>query len=176
VAQVVYSANALGNLERAFEFLAKNDPGAAAAAAAATNTSTSPIRSSSPLFIGGQCPAVPITGDGGVAAKTACLQFGYPYVWAADGRDEVDCSGLTQDDWKAAGVSLTHYTGAQWNEGTPVSRDNLRTGDLVFFYSDRHHVGIYVGNGLIVHASREGVPVKMARMDGMPYAGARRPG
>jgi cell wall-associated NlpC family hydrolase len=87
------------------------------------------------------------------------------------------CSGLTQYAWQAAGVSLTHFTGAQRREGTPVSRSELRPGDLVFFYSDLHHVGMYVGNGLMVHASRSGVPVKMARIDrGVPYMGARRPG
>ncbi|SCL13797.1 Cell wall-associated hydrolase, NlpC family [Micromonospora rhizosphaerae] len=149
---------------------------AADAQAAATASSTSPIKSTSSLFIGGQCPAVPISGDGGIAAKTACLQIGEPYVWGADGPDSFDCSGLTQYAWKSAGVSLTHYTGAQWNEGTPVSRENLRTGDLVFFYSDVHHMGIYVGNGLIVHAPHTGDVVRMAELSNMPYAGARRPG
>jgi hypothetical protein len=66
--------------------------------------------------------------------------------------------------------------GCATKEGTAVSRSDLRPGDLVFFYSDLHHVGIYVGNGLMVHASRSGVPVKMARIDrGVPYMGARRP-
>ncbi|HEX5995034.1 MAG TPA: NlpC/P60 family protein [Jiangellales bacterium] len=152
------------------------DAAAARAAAAATAASTSPIKSTSSLFIGGQCPAVPISGNGGVAAKAACLQIGEPYVWGADGPDSFDCSGLTQYAWNSAGVSLTHYTGAQWNEGTPVSRENLRTGDLVFFYSDLHHMGIYVGNGLIVHAPHTGDVVRMAELANMPYAGARRPG
>ena len=129
----------------------------------------------SSLYIG-SCPAVYIGGAAGIAVKTACAQIGKPYVWGADGPDSFDCSGLTQYSWKAAGVYLTHFTGAQWREGTPVARADLRPGDLVFFYSDLHHVGLYVGNGLMVHASRTGVPVKMARMDYMPYMGARRPG
>ena len=125
----------------------------------------------------GTCPAVYAGGAAGVAVRTACAQIGKPYVWGADGPNSFDCSGLTQYAWKAAGVSLTHFTGAQWREGTPVSRSELRPGDLVFFYSDLHHVGMYVGNGLMVHASRSGVPVKMARIDrGVPYMGARRPG
>jgi cell wall-associated NlpC family hydrolase len=124
----------------------------------------------------GNCPASYPGGAAGVAAKTACAQIGKPYVWGADGPSSFDCSGLTQYAWKAAGVNLTHYTGAQWNEGTPISRANLRAGDLVFFYSDLHHVGMYVGNGLMVHASRAGVPVKMAYIENMPYMGARRPG
>ncbi|MDZ5493365.1 C40 family peptidase [Micromonospora sicca] len=77
--------------------------------------------------------------------------------------------------WAAAGVQLAHYTGDQWTAGVAVSRDNLRTGDLVFFYSDHHHVGIYVGNGLIVHAPHTGDVVRMAQMSYMPYSGARRP-
>ncbi|MCG5466608.1 NlpC/P60 family protein [Micromonospora sp. MED01] len=123
----------------------------------------------------GACPAVNIGGAAGTAVRTACAQIGKPYVWGAGGPSSFDCSGLTQYAWKAAGVSLTHFTGAQWREGTSIARADLRPGDLVFFYSDLHHVGMYVGNGLIVHASRAGVPVKMARMDTMPYMGGRRP-
>ncbi|MBX6356064.1 MAG: C40 family peptidase [Micromonosporaceae bacterium] len=123
----------------------------------------------------GACPAVYIGGDAGVAVKTACAQIGKPYVFGANGPDSFDCSGLTQYAWGKAGVSLTHYTGSQWTEGAAVSRSNARPGDLVFFYSDHHHVGIYVGNGLMVHASRTGVPVKMAKIDTMPIAGFRRP-
>ena len=124
----------------------------------------------------GNCPAVYPGGAAGVAVKTACAQIGKPYAWGADGPGSFDCSGLTQYSWKAAGVTLTHYSGAQWNEGTAVSRSNARAGDLVFFYSDLHHVGMYVGNGLMVHASRAGVPVKMAYIDNMPVAGFRRVG
>ncbi|MFR9778292.1 NlpC/P60 family protein [Micromonospora sp. MS34] len=149
---------------------------AAAAQSAATSSGTSPITSTSSLFIGGQCPAVAITGSGGVAAKTACKQIGKPYVWAADGPDSFDCSGLTQYAWAAAGVQLAHYTGDQWTSGVAVSKANLRTGDLVFFYSDHHHVGVYVGNGLIVHAPHTGDVVRMAQLANMPYSGARRPG
>ena len=134
-----------------------------------------PPPSKSSLYIG-NCPPVYAAGAAGIAVKTACAQIGKPYVWASGGPDSFDCSGLTQYAWKAAGVSLTHFTGAQWTEGAAVSKANLRPGDLVFFYSDLHHVGMYVGNGLLVHASRAGIPVKMARIDSMPYMGARRPG
>jgi peptidoglycan DL-endopeptidase CwlO len=134
-----------------------------------------PPASKRSLYIG-TCPAVYAGAPAGVAVRTACAQIGKPYVWGADGPGSFDCSGLTQYAWNAAGVSLTHFTGAQWREGTAVSRSDLRPGDLVFFYSDLHHVGIYVGNGLMVHASRSGVPVKMARIDrGVPYMGGRRP-
>lgn len=124
----------------------------------------------------GPCPAIYITGKAGIAVKFACAQIGKPYVWGANGPNTYDCSGLTQLAWKQAGVYLTHYTGAQWTEGVPVSRANARPGDLVFFYSDLHHMGMYVGNGLMVHAPRTGDVVRMAYIDRMPIAGFRRPG
>lgn len=138
-------------------------------AAAGTSTTSGGLRI-------GACPAVYIGGAAGTAVRTACAQIGDPYVFGAVGPNSFDCSGLTQFAWAEAGVSLTHYTGAQWTEGTAVSRSNARPGDLVFFYSDQHHVGMYVGNGLMVHASRTGVPVKMASIDNMPIAGFRRVG
>jgi cell wall-associated NlpC family hydrolase len=110
--------------------------------------------------------------------RTACAQIGKPYVWAANGPDAFDCSGLTQYAWQAVGVSLSHFTGAQWNEGTPVSRAAAQPGDLVFFFGDLHHMGMYVGNGLMVHAATFGVPVRMEYIDNIDngqVAGFRRP-
>lgn len=124
----------------------------------------------------GACPAVASSGPGAVAADFACAQLGKPYQWGAAGPDSYDCSGLTQQAWAAAGVSLTHYTGAQWNEGRAVSRANAIPGDLVFFYSDLSHMGLYIGNGLMVHAPRAGEVVQMRSIDIMPIAGFRRPG
>ncbi|HEY8533805.1 MAG TPA: NlpC/P60 family protein [Micromonospora sp.] len=124
----------------------------------------------------GPCPAVYPGGKAAIVVKTACAQIGKPYVWGAAGPDAFDCSGLTQYAWAAAGVHLTHYTGAQWNEGTPVSRSEARPGDLVFFRADLSHVGIYVGNNLMVHAPNAGDRVRMASIDSMPIAGFRRPG
>jgi cell wall-associated NlpC family hydrolase len=124
----------------------------------------------------GACPAVYIGGAAGTAARYACAHIGKPYVWGAIGPNSFDCSGLTMASWAAAGVRLTHYTGAQWREGTPVSAADARPGDLVFFYSDQHHVGLYVGNGLMVHAPTSGDYVRMAYVNKMPVAGYRRPG
>ncbi len=124
----------------------------------------------------GACPATYPGGAAGIAVKAACAQIGKPYVWGATGPNSFDCSGLTQYGWAAAGVRLTHYTGAQWNEGAAVSRADARPGDLVFFYGDLHHVGMYVGNGLMVHAPTSGDVVRMAYIDNMPVAGFRRPG
>jgi cell wall-associated NlpC family hydrolase len=91
---------------------------------------------------------------------------------------EYDCSGLTLVAWGSVGVTLGHFTGWQWNEGTPVSRGNLRPGDLVFWFSDLHHMGIYVGGGWTVHAPHTGDVVRMTKIDspGLPIAGFRRPG
>lgn len=124
----------------------------------------------------GPCPATYPGGAAGTAVRTACAQIGKPYVWGATGPNSFDCSGLTQYAWGKAGVRLTHFTGAQWNEGKVVSRADARPGDLVFFYSDLHHVGMYVGNGLMVHSPRSGKPVQMQSIDVMPVAGFRRPG
>ncbi|WP_412102881.1 NlpC/P60 family protein [Plantactinospora sp. KLBMP9567] len=122
----------------------------------------------------GECPPVTVTGKAAIAVRTACEQLGDPYVWGAVGPNSFDCSGLTQYAWKAAGIHLTHFTGDQWKETRSVSRAEARAGDLVFFFEDLHHVGIYLGNGKLVHASRAGQPVKVASIEYMPLAGFRR--
>ncbi|NJC73520.1 NlpC/P60 family protein [Planosporangium thailandense] len=123
------------------------------------------------------CPVESAGGPGDTAALRACSLLGKPYVWAAAGPNGYDCSGLTLTAWAAAGVSLQHYTNWQWNQTKPVSRADLRTGDLIFFFRDRHHVGIYVGGGWMVHAPRPGDVVRMAKLDSayLPIAGYRRP-
>ncbi|RKF27617.1 peptidoglycan endopeptidase [Micromonospora globbae] len=124
------------------------------------------------------CPTVRgvVSSAANIAIKTACKQVGDPYVWGATGPDAFDCSGLTQYAYKAAGISLTHFTGAQWNEGRAIPRSEARPGDLVFFFSDLHHVGLYLGNDQMVHAPRAGKPVQVASINNMPVAGFRRPG
>ncbi|MER6015438.1 C40 family peptidase [Streptomyces bluensis] len=97
------------------------------------------------------------------AAKTiafARAQIGKPYVWGATGPDSYDCSGLTQDAWKAAGVDLPRTTYDQVNAGTTVSLADARPGDLVFFYDDITHVGLYIGNGMMIHAPKPGTYVR----------------
>ena len=110
-----------------------------------------------------------------VAVDTAMAQRGKPYVWAADGPDSFDCSGLTMYAYAAAGISLPHSSRMQAGMGQSVSRDQLQPGDLVFFYSPVSHVGIYIGNGQMVHAPTSGDVVKVAGIDSMGgYAGATR--
>ena len=109
------------------------------------------------------------------AVDTALAQLGDPYVWAAAGPDAFDCSGLTQFAYKAAGVTLPHSSRTQSTLGTPVSRADLRPGDLVFFYSPVSHVGMYIGNGQMVHAPTSGSVVKVVSLDAMgSFTAARR--
>lgn len=121
------------------------------------------------------------SGRGGLAAQWALKQLGKPYVWAADGPAGFDCSGLTMRAWQRAGVSLDHWTGTQWTSGRRVSLKNLRTGDLVFFgKSGRdprsiHHVGIYIGRGMMVHAPRTGDVVRISPIWRHDLVGATRP-
>ncbi|MBX7269834.1 C40 family peptidase [Micromonospora sp. Llam7] len=124
------------------------------------------------------CPTINgvVSAAARTAIKTACNQVGKPYVWGATGPNSFDCSGLTQYAYRAAGISLTHFTGAQWNEGKAISRSDARPGDLVFFFSDLHHVGLYLGNNQMVHAARAGKPVNVSSITTMPVAGFRRPG
>jgi cell wall-associated NlpC family hydrolase len=105
---------------------------------------------------------------------TALAQLGAPDVWGAGGPDAFDCSGLTQYAYAAAGVTLPHSSRGQSTMGTAVSRADLQPGDLVFFYSPVSHVGMYIGNGKMVHASTFGVPVIVSSVDMSGYVGARR--
>ena len=109
-----------------------------------------------------------------VAVDTALAQLGDPYVWAGDGPDVFDCSGLTQYAYAAVGVALPHSSRAQSQLGVPVSRAELQPGDIVYFYSPVSHVGIYIGDGKMVHARTFGQPVAVTTVDMGGYAGARR--
>jgi cell wall-associated NlpC family hydrolase len=110
-----------------------------------------------------------------IAVDTAMAQRGKPYVWAAEGPGSFDCSGLVLFAYAAAGVGVPHSSRMQSQMGQAVSRDQLQPGDLVFFYSPVSHVGIYIGNGQMVHAPTSGDVVKVASIDSMGgYNGARR--
>ena len=97
-------------------------------------------------------------------------------VWAGAAPGGFDCSGLTMYAYAQVGISLSHYTGDQWNEGAHVPADQLLPGDLVFFGSDLGHMGMYVGNGQFIHAPHSGDVVKISSLGGFGnYAGAVRP-
>jgi cell wall-associated NlpC family hydrolase len=141
----------------------------------------------------GTAGPAPNVAPGGASAKAmgavnaALSKLGTPYSWGggspsgptygvAQGSNikGFDCSGLTMYAYAQVGINLPHYTGSQWNSGTHVSRDQLRPGDLVFFYSDLHHMGMYIGNGKMVHAPQTGDVVKVSPISGRPWAGAVR--
>lgn len=102
------------------------------------------------------------SGAAAQAAEIALAQQGAPYVWGAEGPDSFDCSGLAVYAYRQMGVSLPHHTGALWEAGPQVSRSELRPGDLVFTSS--HHMGLYVGNGQMVHAPQTGDVVKVSEI------------
>ncbi|MFF7799788.1 C40 family peptidase [Streptomyces olivaceus] len=107
--------------------------------------------------------STPGSSNGTQAQKAlafAQAQIGKPYVWGATGPGSYDCSGLTQAAWKAAGVTLPRTTYDQVNAGTTVSVSQAQPGDLVFFYDDISHVGLYVGDGKMVHAPKPGAYVR----------------
>ena len=115
------------------------------------------------------------SGKGQTALAWAVKQLGKPYRFGATGPGAFDCSGLTQGAWKAAGVSINRTSEAQFRNGRAVSKSDLQPGDLVFFYSGISHVALYVGNGTVIHAPHPGAGVRYAKLDSMPFAGARRP-
>ena len=124
----------------------------------------------------GQYPNITVSGNsvGVQALRWALSRVGDPYVWGAAGPNAFDCSGLVLWAYAQVGISLLHYTGDQWNEGEHISRDQLEPGDLVFFFSDLSHVGLYVGNGLMVDAPTFGIPVHVEPIYWSAFAGAVR--
>lgn len=116
------------------------------------------------------------TRQGAAAVAFASAQIGKPYVWGADGPAAYDCSALTRAAWRAAGVGIPRTSQEQWRllPRVPVSR--MRPGDLVVYFDDASHVGIYVGDGAIVHAPRPGRRITMAGAGSMPVLGVVRPG
>ena len=119
----------------------------------------------------------PVSPGAMIAVRTAAAQIGKPYQWGAAGPYTFDCSGLTMYSWAHAGVSMGHYTGAQWAAFPHVPLSELAPGDLVFFGGDIHHVGIYEGGGVMIHAPQTGDFVKRTSIWGMGEApvGAVRP-
>ncbi|MGY6023627.1 NlpC/P60 family protein [Streptomyces spinosirectus] len=115
----------------------------------------------------------------GVAAKAvgfAMAQIGKPYVWGAVGPSSYDCSGLTSTAWAAAGHPIPRTSQAQWRGLTRVSLASARPGDLIIYFGDATHVGMYIGGGQIVHAPRPGRTVTIAPAASMPILGVVRPG
>ncbi len=126
-------------------------------------------------------PAIP-PGDvapGGTPAASTIIQaalsrIGSPYSWGGSGPSAFDCSGLVMWSFQQAGISLPHSSQALAQGGQSVSMDQIQPGDLVTYYSDASHVAIYIGDGMMVHASTYGTPVRVAPVDNAPIHNIRR--
>ena len=123
-------------------------------------------------------PAAPVpapTGSGGAEAVAAAVtRLGDPYVWGAAGPSSFDCSGLTMWAWARAGVSLPHYSGAQYSATTHIPMSELQPGDLVFFADPGEHEAMYIGNGQIIEAPHTGAVVRIVPLYSQ-YVLASRP-
>jgi cell wall-associated NlpC family hydrolase len=106
--------------------------------------------------------------------QAALSRIGLPYSWGAAGPSAFDCSGLVMWSFQQAGISLPHSSQALAQGGQPVSMDQMQPGDLVTYYSDASHVAIYIGDGMMVHASTYGTPVRVAPVDNAPIYNVRR--
>jgi peptidoglycan DL-endopeptidase CwlO len=106
--------------------------------------------------------------------QAALSRIGSPYSWGASGPSAFDCSGLVMWSFQQAGISLPHSSQALAQGGQPVSMDQIQPGDLVTYYSDASHVAIYIGDGMMVHASTYGTPVRVAPVDNAPIHNVRR--
>ncbi|HEY1973742.1 MAG TPA: NlpC/P60 family protein, partial [Pseudonocardia sp.] len=120
------------------------------------------------VFLGGG-------GRGVLALRAAMTRFDSPYVWGATGPSTFDCSGLVYWAFKRVGITLPRSSAAQSQVGRPVARNDLRPGDLIFFYNPVSHVGIYAGDGKVLNAVQSGDVVRYTDLSKMRnYSGARR--
>ncbi|MGV9994397.1 NlpC/P60 family protein [Streptomyces sp. NPDC003374] len=125
-------------------------------------------RASERSVINSNTPAA--SGRAGAAFSAAQSKIGSPYVYGATGPSSFDCSGLTSWAYAQAGVSIPRTSQAQANAGTRIySQSQLQVGDLVLFYGDLHHVGLYAGNGQVLHAPRTGTVVRYESISNMPF-------
>ncbi|OBB66120.1 peptidoglycan hydrolase RipC [Mycobacterium sp. 852014-50255_SCH5639931] len=114
-------------------------------------------------------------GDRGTVVQAALTQVGSPYVWGGAAPGGFDCSGLVMWAFQQAGISLPHSSQAQAQGGQPVSLSDLQPGDVVTFYNDASHSGLYVGDGMVIHSSTYGQPVRVVPMNAAgPIHDARR--
>lgn len=171
------AARARARAKAAAEARAKAAAEAEQRAAVQPSRSTSrPAAPAAPSTPSAPTNAPAASGRASAAVQYALAQVGDAYVWGAAGPSAFDCSGLMMAAWAQAGVGLPHSSSAQMGSGTPVSQSQLQPGDLVFYYSPVSHVGMYIGNGQIVHAANPSSGVTTAPVNSMPYSGAVRPG
>lgn len=167
--QLAQRKSMLAGLESEVAALEAEAEARARAAAASVSRSKSTSKS------GGKKFPPPTRAPRTEVVNIAKKYLGAPYHWGASGPNSFDCSGFTMFVYRQVGVSLPHSSRAQINSGQRVSRDDLKPGDLVFFGSPIHHVGIYVGGGMYIHAPRTGDVVKISSLSRGDFSGACRP-
>lgn len=140
------------------------------AAPAATSAAVAPAAVSVPMHV----VDPPAAAADSAAVANALSKVGAPYVWGATGPSAFDCSGLINWAFAKAGVELPRTSRALSQVGMPVSQADLQPGDLLFFYSPVSHAGIYIGDGLMVHASNSSKPVAVDPIAGREFSSARR--
>lgn len=118
--------------------------------------------------------APPVDGANSAALNVALSRLGAPYSWGATGPSEFDCSGLMVWAYAQEGKTLPRSSQAQAVSGAPVALADIQPGDLIIYYPGATHVGMYAGDGLVLHAPTYGVPVKLEKVDAMPVSGIRR--
>ena len=150
---------------------APGPPPPAAAAAAAPAPDALPPGGGQPGGPGGG----PASGQGQIAVQAALTRVGDPYSWGGASPGGFDCSGLVMWAFQQAGIALPHSSQALAHGGQPVSLSDLQPGDVLTFYSDASHAGLYIGDGLMIHSSTYGVPVRVVPMNSSgPIYDARR--
>jgi cell wall-associated NlpC family hydrolase len=149
---------------------------------AGTNNGNAPTTSGGPSFNPAPAPSAPNGAqapapnpEAQVAVNTARAQLGKPYVYAGSGPNVFDCSGLTMFAWAAAGVGLPHSAEMQYDSLPHVDINSLVPGDLVFYGSPIHHVGMFVGGGTMIEAPHTGAVVRYSSIYRPDFAGAARP-
>ncbi|MFI1757315.1 NlpC/P60 family protein [Streptomyces sp. NPDC020571] len=115
------------------------------------------------------------TERGRKAVEYATAQIGKPYQWGAEGPKSYDCSGLTSQAWVSAGRAIPRTSQQQWKQLRHVDIEDMRPGDLIIYFDDASHVGMYVGDGSVVHAPRPGRSITIAGAGSMPILGVVRP-
>jgi cell wall-associated NlpC family hydrolase len=156
----------------------KEAAAAAAARAATARTTRSPARGAvDPASVGGNFNSnLPVSGGVAAVIAYARAQLGKPYVFATAGPDTFDCSGLTKMAWAQAGVSMAHFSGAQFSAFPHVPTNALQPGDLVFKGpGGRDHVALYIGGGMQIAATHTGDYVRLQPLS-TNLSGAVRPG
>ncbi len=144
---------------------------------ASPSTPSSPSAPSSPSSPAAPAAPLPDATGNAAAVQVAMRYLGVPYVWGGASPSGFDCSGLMSYAYAQIGKNVPHYTGAIWAAFPKVPSSDLQPGDMVFFYSDLHHVGMYIGNGQFIHAPHTGDVVKISSLSerASVYAGAVRP-